>query len=318
MGSSKEGNTILVIGASGFIGWEFVQKAVKAGFKVRVVSRRLDFRLVCGAVEVFHCDFNDEIDWTTALFGIDVIVNAAGEINNKELMQSVNCDGPLRLFDAAVRAGVRRWVQLSSVGAYGRFKIGVIDERFKDSPVGHYEKTKSDFDLALINACELSNIDFCILRPSNVYGHGMRNQSVRQMLNFIRKGQFAFVGPVGPSANYVHVDDVVHAIFLCINNPIASNQIYIVSAWATIEDMVFGLAEGLGCRVPNRRIPLTLAFGLAKLMQIWPKWPLSASRVAALTSRSKYSTGKIEHELGWECTVPVKEGMYQFAQGCRQ
>ena len=62
-------------------------------------------------------------------------------------------------------------------------------------------KTKSDFDKELIQISRLSNLEVCIVRPSNVYGCSMRNQSIQQMLSAL-KGLFAFVGPKGASANY--------------------------------------------------------------------------------------------------------------------
>jgi nucleoside-diphosphate-sugar epimerase len=134
------------------------------------------------------------------------------------------------------------------------------------------------------------------------------------MLNTIRRGFFAFIGPKGGSANYVHVQDVVQALMLCIAHPNAVNQTYIVSAWAVIEDMVSGLSTGAGLKPPVWRVPLRLASIVASMMQIWPKWPLTISRVQALSSRSQYSTKKIETELGWKLTVPVEEGMRQFSQ----
>ena len=145
----------------------------------------------------------------------------------------------------------------------------------------------------------------------------MRNQSIQQMLSAIQKGLFAFIGPKGASANYVHVNDVVQALQLCICNDRAANQVYIISAWATMEDMAAGLAHGLGLNPPVKRIPLQLAHALATLMQSWSKWPLTKSRVQAMSSHSRYNTKKIERELGWKLTVPVKEGMQQFSRGFR-
>jgi nucleoside-diphosphate-sugar epimerase len=145
----------------------------------------------------------------------------------------------------------------------------------------------------------------------------MRNQSVQQMLNAIRKNIFAFVGPEGASANYVHVQDVVQALDLCVSHPKAANQTFVVSAWARMEDMVSGLAAGVGLATPFRRIPLPMATLLAKTMQWWPRWPLTLSRVQAMSVRARYSTEKIQKELGWKLTVPVKEGMRDFARDLR-
>jgi len=309
---------IFLTGASGFIGSQFLSLVLKRGCQVKVLSRDLGQWVTNASVEVYEGDLSREINWTRALMGVSVIVHMAAEIRDKNAMQSVNFDGPIRLLNAAIDAGVHRWVQLSSVGAYGAVQDGMVDEHWDDCPVGLYEKAKSDFDLALIEASKSSHLEVCIVRPSNVYGPGMRNQSIEQMLNAIQKNLFAFVGPEGASANYVHVQDVVKALDLCVKHPQAANQTYIVSAWATIEEMASGLAIGVGLNPPSRRIPLRVATLLAKAMQWWSCWPLTLSRVQAMSVRSRYSAKKIEKELGWKLTMPVKEGMREFARDLRQ
>ncbi|MDB9891199.1 NAD-dependent epimerase/dehydratase family protein [Alphaproteobacteria bacterium] len=308
---------IFLTGASGFIGSQFLRIVMRRGCQVKVLSRDPGRWATNTSVAVYEGDLSREINWPRALMGVSVIVHMAAEIRDKNAMQSVNFDGPLRLLNAAIDAGVHRWVQLSSVGAYGAVQDGMVDEHWDDCPVGLYEKTKSDFDLALIEASKSSHLEVCIVRPSNVYGPGMRNQSIQQMLNAIQKNLFAFVGPEGASANYVHVQDVVKALDLCVKHPQAANQTYIVSAWATIEEMASGLAIGVGLNPPSRRVPLRVATLLAKAVQWWSRWPLTLSRVQAMSVRSRYSAEKIEKELGWKLTVPVKEGMREFARDLR-
>jgi nucleoside-diphosphate-sugar epimerase len=259
-------------------------------------------------------DFASVNDWNQAVNGVDVVVHAAAEIKDPALMPVVNVLGPERLLQAAVNAGVKRWVQLSSVGAYGPVHAGVVTEEWLDQASGPYEASKTEFDDLLKHESNIHGIEVCIVRPSNVYGPGMRNQSIGQMIHAIRKGLFAFIGPSGASANYVHVDDVVQALALCVERPQAAHQNYIVSAWATMEDMVSGLAAGAGIAPPKRRIFLPMAKCFAVLFQWIPRWPLTMSRVQALSTRSRYSTEKIERELGWRLSVPVKEGMRQFAR----
>jgi nucleoside-diphosphate-sugar epimerase len=309
---------ILLTGATGFIGSHFLEYALARGFHVRALTRDLDLMAPQDGLEWCEGDFTTKQIWAERLKSIDVVVHIASEIRDKNAMQSVNFDGSIRLLNAAIDSGVRRWVQLSSVGAYGAVQDGMVDEYWGDCPVGLYEKTKSDFDLALIEASKSSDLEVCIVRPSNVYGPGMRNQSIHQMLGAIRKNLFAFIGPKGASANYVHVQDVVQALDLCVKHPRAANQTYIVSAWATMEEMVSGLSAGAGLAIPSRRIPLPIATLLATAIQWWSRWPLTLSRVQAMSERSRYCTEKIEKELGWKLTVPVKEGMYEFAQDLRQ
>lgn len=304
----------LLTGASGFIGSAFLSRALDNGWSVRVLTRRPNDWPSQAGLEVVEGDLANTQDWAQAVQGVQVLVHAAAEIKDPALMPLVNVQGPTRLLDAAVKAGVKRWVQLSSVGAYGPVQAGVVTEECLDRPAGPYEASKTDFDNVLKNAASIHGLEVCIVRPSNVYGTGMRNQSIGQMINAIRKGMFAFIGPPGASANYVHVEDVVQTLALCVERPQAAHQTYIVSAWATMEDMVSGLAAGAGTAPPKRRICLPMARCLAVLFQWIPRWPLTLSRVQAMSMRSRYSTEKIERELGWRLSVPVKEGMRQFAR----
>jgi nucleoside-diphosphate-sugar epimerase len=261
---------------------------------------------------VFEGDLTVPQDWSPLVIGADVVVNAAAEIAQDHALYQVNVTGPLNLLHAAVEAGVERWVQLSSVGAYGPVEAGLVTEHWPDLPVGAYETTKTDFDRALKTACLSGSTQYCIVRPSNVYGPNMRNQSIRQMIHMIRRGWFVFMGSPGASANYVHVDDVVSATLLCMSHPRAANHTYIVSAWASIEDMVQAIASHLGVTCPSKRLNLRLALCTAKLFQKWPGWPLTLSRIRALSTRSQYATEKIESELGWRVSVSVAEGMKQM------
>lgn len=311
-------NLILLTGATGFIGEAFLKQALHMGWRVRVLTRKLNNWPAEPGVEVVEGDLASTQDWSTVVAGVDVIVHAAAEINNVHLMSLINVLGSTQLLHAALNAGVKRWVQLSSVGAYGIIHDGMVSEDWCDNPLGPYEVSKSDFDKVLIKIAGTANIEICILRPSIVYGPGMRNQSILQMVNAIRNGIFAFIGVAGSSANYVHVNDVAQALILCVERPQAANQIYIVSAWATMEDMVAGLAAGAGRPLPKRRISSSLALCLASLFKWIPRWPLTKSRIAAMTTQSRYSTGKIERELGWKLSVPVKDGMQQLAREINQ
>ncbi|MDC3409997.1 NAD-dependent epimerase/dehydratase family protein [Alphaproteobacteria bacterium] len=305
---------MLLTGASGFIGSSFLVRALESGWHVRVLARGKHKWMPNANIEFSYGDFETTTDWTRAVQGVDVVVHAAAEIKDPVLMPFVNVLGPKRLLQAAVNSGVKRWVQLSSVGGYGPVQSGLVSEDWPDKPSGPYEVSKTDFDEILKQAAQDHGIQVCIVRPSNIYGPGMQNKSIQHLLNAIRKNLFVFIGPEGASANYVHVQDVVQALDLCVRHPNAANQTYIVSAWSTMESMVSGLAAGAELGTPSYRIPLTVATLFAKGMQWLPRWPLTQSRVQAMSVRSRYSTDKIEKELGWKLTVPVTEGMREFAQ----
>ena len=164
----------------------FLRNALKKGYRVRVLTRQLNKSLFMNKVEYFHGDLLCDVDFKKLLVDVDVIVHAAAETQDINLMRRLNIDASLKLLDAAIDSGVQRWVQLSSVGAYGSIQNGVVDERRLDRPIGCYEKTKSEFDALLNETSQRSLLEVCIVRPSIVYGPGMRNQSIKQMVRAIR------------------------------------------------------------------------------------------------------------------------------------
>lgn len=312
--TSSHSGLMLLTGASGFIGSAFLKQSLENGWGVRVLTRKPHEWTSRPGLDIVGFDLASRSDLSHALEGVQVVVHTAAEIQDPALMAVVNVLGAERLLRAAVKANVKRWIQLSSVGSFGPALSGLVSEDWPDNPCDPYEISKTDFDNILKRASLDHGIEICIVKPSNVYGPGMRNQSIQQMVGAIRKNLFAFIGRQGSSANYVHVQDVIQALELCLNSPRAANETYIVSAWATMEDMVNSLAVGAGLTPPSRRIPLPVATFLAKLLQWWARWPLTLSRVQAMSLRNRYSTEKIESELGWKLTVPVREGMRQFAR----
>ncbi len=300
---------VAVTGASGFIGKVLLAQLLSDGWRVRVLTREPQKWTESAGVDVFAGDLVETRDWSGFLLGVDVVIHAAAEIRQPEVMMAVNVQGPERLLNAALAAGVRRWVQLSSVGAYGPLFEGCVDELTPERPVGPYEKTKTLFDQLLRDAAKQSQLQVCIVRPSNVYGPGMVNQSLFQMMNMIRRGWFAYMGPAGASANYVHVNDVVSALLLCAALPQAAGKTYNVSDLTSIEELVAAMAMGMGVSVPTRRLSLGLMMLLARSLQWMPRWPLTVARVRALSGRARYSTQRIEEDLGWRVSVPVVRGM---------
>ena len=309
---------ILVTGGSGFIGSAFIEFVQSQGWLIRVLTRRpAFFNSFSPNIEAVHGDFSSTIDWSDLVCGVDVIVNIAAQLEPNSLIDSVNFTGPASLLNFARHAGVKRWVQLSSVGVYGPQKNGLVTENWPLSPINKYECSKASFDKHLISYCNSCDVDYCIIRPSNVYGPGMRNQSLSNLLSSIRNNTFCFIGPAGSSANYIHVDDVVSALSLSITHPNARNKVFNVSNYAPFEQLVFGLSSGFGLHYPKFRISIMLAYLLAFPSKFFSFWPLSQSRILAMSSLCRYSTNLIQSELGWVPTIHVRDGMRQYAQSLK-
>jgi len=238
----------------------------------------------------------------------EVVYNCAGELRDTTRMRLVHVDGTRRLLS---EFHGRRWVQLSSVGAYGPQRSGTVTEDMPLRPRGEYESTKADAD-RLVEAAGKADVQYVVLRPSNVFGGGMPNQSLYQMARMIRRGLFFFVGAPGASANYIHVDNVVRALMLCALHESAAGKIYILSDWRDLESFVACVARLLACHPPRLRLPETAARTVSRIGCFVPGFPLTDARVDALTTRARYSTEKIERDLGYRNVVTMEQGLAEL------
>jgi nucleoside-diphosphate-sugar epimerase len=284
---------VAITGGNGFIGRILVQKHLAQGDSVRVLSRYDDVEEE--GVEVVVGDLTQNGNYLGKLVnGVDVIYHCAGEVSDQDKMSDLHIDGTRRLAEAAKKR-VGRWVQLSSVGAYGPCRSGVVTEQTPEAPVNTYEATKTKSD----NIVKQSGIPYVILRPSIVFGETMTNQSLFQMLKMIGKGLFFYIGKPGATANYVHVDDVVEALYLCATDSRAAGKIFNLSQTTSIESMVAALMAGGRLDGRVHRLPYLPVQTLAVLFGWLPGFPLTRARVAALTGRCRYTPNRIEQELGF-------------------
>lgn len=308
-----------ITGGIGFIGKVLVLRHLAIGDTVRLLTRRLSYDMASpNSVQVFHGDLTGPVEFLIPFVdGIDVLYHCAGEIKNQTKMYSVNVKGTENLCLAANRR-IEHWVQLSSVGAYGPQYSGIVTEETPLNPVGIYEKTKTKSDQLVMNAAKEGIFTYSILRPSNVFGPSMTNQSLFQMIAMINKGLLFFIGKPGASANYIHVDNVVEGLVQCGKKDVARGQIYNLSDYRTIEEFVAIIADELRKPVPKLRLPEMPVRWVARLCERLPHFPLTESRVNALTNRSVYSIERIQQELGYVHQFSMEDGLRQMVKAWKQ
>ena len=308
-----------ITGGSGFIGKRLASRHLAAGDTVRLLSRRsIHDTALQDSTQVFHGDLTDSVESLKPFVdGVDVLYHCAGEIKDQTKMYSVNVEGTENLC-AAASGKIGHWVQLSSVGVYGPQYNGVVTEGISLNPVGIYEKTKTESDKLVMNVSGEGVFTYSVLRPANVFGSAMLNRSLFQMIEMINKGLFFFIGKSGSSVNYIHVDNVVEGLVRCGKMTAARGRIYNLSDQRTIEEFVKTIAGELYRPVPRLRLPEMPVRWMAKLCGRLPLFPLTKPRVNALTSRSVYSTERIQHELGYIHQVSMEDGLRQMVRAWKQ
>jgi uncharacterized protein YbjT (DUF2867 family) len=149
---------VLVTGAAGFIGRHIVAALRESGHRIVCAGRDLErIRRMFPDQESMACDFNRDVTgeaWLPRLAGIDAVINCVGILQARrgQSMAAIHAATPNALFDACIRAGVRRVIQISALG------IG-------PNVSTEYSRSKLDAERHL----ESLDLDWIILRPSLAY-----------------------------------------------------------------------------------------------------------------------------------------------------
>lgn len=173
---------LLVTGANGFIGRAVASRVASDGHAVRAALRRDEGQLD-GIAEVVRVgDLGADTEWGLALAGIDAVVHSSARVhvmrdaaaNPLEEFRRVNVEGTRHLAREAAKAGVRRFVFLSSIKVNGEATSPGRPYRAADTPApaDPYGVSKQEAEAALWSIAAETGLEVTVIRPVLVYGAG--------------------------------------------------------------------------------------------------------------------------------------------------
>lgn len=299
---------VLVTGSQGFIGAALVEALRERGDTVRTLDLR-------------HADVEADVSrtgpWQDRLGGADVVVHTAalvGMPSSTDRFWAVNTLGTHHVLQAAVRAGVRRVVLLSSVIVFGvEFPDGVTED-YPVRPTGvPYTDTKIAAEHVGLDTQIRSGIEVVIVRPGDVYGPGSRPWTVLP----VRMIASRRIGVPGTGVHSpVHVDDVVAGILLAADVAGAAGQIITLSGGVGVPTPEYfdHYARMLGHkrvpRLPRAAMLAGAGVQAAAARRLGRSVELSPDAVRYLADRrGTYSVAKAREVLGWSPQIDLTEGM---------
>ncbi len=302
---------VLITGATGFVGQHLVHQLLEQSQAVRILTRGKRYLPLSWAnrVEVLHGDLTDPSTLARAVADVTTVYHLAGELREPSLMHTVNVEGTRNLLAACEKSSVRHVVHLSSVGVMGATQVGAVDEDLPCHPLNEYERSKYESETIALEWSTKTGIRVTVIRPTIVFGEGARNasNSMLSWLRAIQAGRFVFFDRLA-IANYVYVDDVVHACHLALTSN--ARGIFIVADSCLLTDFVNAAADLLGVPPPRLFIPARFAAIAAFVMQtIWRGSPLTLSRVRALSNRTRYTSMRIQRDLAWQPINGWRKGL---------
>jgi uncharacterized protein YbjT (DUF2867 family) len=243
--------TVLLLGASGFIG-EHLARALEAAGHELVCGVR-GARTMPGrrSVAIDYMRDHAVTDWLPRLQGIDVVINAIGILRETRgaTFEAVHVNAPIALFQACLEAGVKKVVQMSALGADAQ-----AVSRY------HLSKKRADDALAALP------IPWVIVQPSLVFGLGGRSAAL--FLQLAALPLVSLPGDGGQHVQPVHIDDLTTAIVTLVGSAeFDGERIPVVGPQpATLREFLAALRRGLGLGKPRFvRVPLAIVRAAAAL-----------------------------------------------------
>ena len=307
---------VLVTGATGFIGGRLAERlAREESARVTGTGRNLDAVPFVGeaGVTLQKADLLDEDAMRQAMVDQDVVFHVAawlGRHGSEQHAYKLNVAATALAVQLAVEAGVKRFVQVSSIAAYGHPKQLRVDE---DQPLDIeqeviYGRTKALGELRAFALGKELGLEVTAVRPGLVYGPRAQSWTIN-MLRLVCNGTPVLFGDGSGHAYPIFIDNLVDGMLLTAVHPQAAGEAYNMCDPVVTFNEWFGF-YGRMCSQKPRRIPLWSAHILVILNKLLPlNLPLNRARLRMYSLKADFPSNKAMTQLGYQPRVPIEEGM---------
>jgi nucleoside-diphosphate-sugar epimerase len=323
---------ILVTGGNGFVVRHLVSALHARGSTVRVLALPDENTswLEQRGIAVHRGDVREPETLVAPMERADAVVHLAAMMDVWRPLaeyRAVNVIGTENVCRAALAAGARRVVHMSSSSVYGVGLGQPADETFPLAPFRDpYPMTKAAADLAVQRMIAEDGLPAVILRPDQIFGPGDQLHFGR-MADRLRAGRSVIVGSGDNALPLVYVTDAVQGILLALDHKRAVGHAYNITSDRPLSQrqLLTTIAREIGASPPRLRLPYRALYAagyaaerVAALSPSRPRPPITRLGVAFFGLDNRYSFGRARRELGYSPQVPVADGVHLTAAWYRE
>jgi nucleoside-diphosphate-sugar epimerase len=317
--------TVLVTGASGFLGRAVAAELVARGHAVRTLQRRPSD--VDGVTD-FLGSVTDPVRITRAVDGATSVVHLAAKVSLTGAAQdfrAVNVEGTRSLLDAAERSGVTGFVYVSSpsVAYDGSALAGVGAEPASPAHAqGNYARTKAEAELLALSR-DSAAMQVVAIRPHIVWGPGDK-QLIQRIVERARRGRLPLLNGGTALIDTTYVDNAATGIAAALDRlHQAHGNAYVLTNGEPrpVGELLAGICRAAGVDPPRWSIPagLGLAAGAA-IERVWAALargdepPMTRFLAQQLSTAHWFDQRETRRALDWSPSVSIDEGLDRLAQ----
>lgn len=292
---------VFVTGANGFVGTALCKTLEASNFQVRKSVQRLN-----------------ETDWSQSLNGVETIVHLAARVHIMQdkstdpltAFRAINVDGTLNLARQAAKAGVHRFIFLSSIKVNG--ELTLPNKPFKANevnPQDPYGISKHEAEIGLREIAAETGMEVVIIRPPLIYGAGVK-ANFASLMRIVKRGiPLPFSSAINNRRSLVSLHNLIDLIITCINHPNAANQTFLVSDNDDVStaDLIrkIALAQNLSARL----FPVPM-FMLKSLATVFGKSDIEQRLLGNL----QIDITKNKTLLSWQPPYTLQEGLHMMVR----
>jgi 2-alkyl-3-oxoalkanoate reductase len=314
---------VLITGGNGFVGRHVVAALQGRGCPVRVLALPgEDTRwLRSHGIAVYEGDVRDPKTLAAPMRGVGAVLHLAAMMDvwrPIEDYRAVNVTGTENVCRAALAAGARRLVHMSSSSVYGMGLGQPADESFRLAPFPDpYPITKAAGDIAVQRMIAEDHLPVVIIRPDQIFGPGDQLHFGR-MADRLRAGRGVIVGPGDNALPFVYVTDVVQGLLLALAREHAVGQAYNITNDRPLTQQQFlaAIAHEIGASPPRVHIPYQALYAagygaeqLATLTRSRRQPVLTRLGVNLFGTDNRHAIDKARRELGYHPMIDLRDGV---------
>jgi len=325
--------TILVTGATGFIGSHLVEELIKRGEKIKCLVKRenknkmeeeLEKMIKALGVEIHYGDLTKKETLKGLADGVDIVFHLAAvarpmNIPREEYFR-VNTLGTRNLLEVCVGKNIKKIVHVSSISAVGPAISGKpVNESTNPKPVDFYGESKLAAEEVVFDFIKQHKIPIVTVRPPMIYGP--RDFELLKLFKVINTGFFPLLGKGKGHFEFCFVKNLVQGLILAEKNG-KPGELYHLSDIKSysLKEVAETIADAENKKLVNAQIPNSVFWFFGGIMElfgfIFGFYPMFRSTTVKWMTQDYWVTdiSKAKNELNYKPQISLREGVKETVE----